>query len=129
MTIAEYLDAIKERLVTDPAVSSFQIVRERATLVDGHLRARVTLADGSQLEFSEYVQRSGGSEVTVITYGYHWADAENHLIKRWDNTPHFPTLPGSPHHIHDGAKDQVIPGRPVSFFAILDEIVASGKKL
>ena len=58
MTIAAYLEAIKERLVTDPMVTRFQVIRERSTSVDGHLRARLTLADGSQPEFSEYMQRS-----------------------------------------------------------------------
>ena len=63
MTIDAYLDAIKERFVTDPLVTSFQAIRERSTLVDGHLRARLELADGSKLEFSEYVQRSLADEV------------------------------------------------------------------
>ena len=58
MTIAEYLTSIKERLTTESAVLSFHVIRERATLSDGHLRARLTLAEGSQLEFSEYIQRS-----------------------------------------------------------------------
>ena len=123
MTIAEYLNAIKERLVTAPIVASFEIMRERATSVDGHLRARLVLENGSQLEFSEYMQRSrdrGGIE--VITYSYHWADVNNVLLKRWDNAPHFPDLPGFPHHVHDEDTGKVNPGRPMSIFAILDEI-------
>jgi len=51
--IAEYLNLIKERLLTDPIISHFRIVRERVTVTDGHLRARLTLSDGSRLEFSE----------------------------------------------------------------------------
>jgi hypothetical protein len=37
----------------------------------------------------------------VSTYSYQWAEADNQLIKRWDNTPHFPDLTGFPDHIHD----------------------------
>ena len=122
MTIKADLDSIKERLVTDPIVTRFHTVRERWTLVDGHLRARLDLGDGSQLEFSEYVQCSPAGEITAITYSYHWADASNHLIKCWDNTPHFPDLPGFPDHIHDGATGQVTSGQPMSIFAVLDEI-------
>jgi hypothetical protein len=55
MTMKAYLDSIKERFVTDRIVTGFHTVRERSTLVDGHLRARLDLGDGSQLEFSEYV--------------------------------------------------------------------------
>lgn len=122
MTIEAYLDSIKERFVTDSVVTSFETIRERLTLVDGHLRARLDLADGSQLEFSEYMQRSPAGKIAVITYSYHWADAGNQLIKRWDNTPHFPDLPGFPDHIHDGATGQVTSGQPMSIFAVLDEI-------
>jgi hypothetical protein len=32
------------------------------------------------------------------------------LIARWDNTPHFPDLPGFPDHIHDGATGEVTAG-------------------
>jgi hypothetical protein len=122
MTIEAYLEAIKERLVTDPMVTRFHMIRERSTLIDGHLRARLTLVDGSQLEFSEYMQRSPAGEVAVITYSYHWADAANQLIKRWDNTPHFPDLPGFPDHMHDGATGEVTPGQPMSIFTVLDAI-------
>ena|SRR5438309_334605 len=127
MTIETYLHAIKERFVTDPIVTSFHVIRERSTLVDGYLRARVELADGNQLEFSEYMQRSPTGVIAVITYSYHWADAHNRLIKRWDNTPHFPNLPGFPDHIHDGATSQVTTGQPMSIFVVLDEIAGTSR--
>ncbi len=122
MTIDAYLEATKERFVTDPIVTRFDVIRERSTLVDGYLRARLALADGSQLEFSEYMQRSSTGEIVVITYSYHWTDANHELIARWDNTPHFPDLPGFPDHMHDGATGQVTPGQPMSIFTVLDEI-------
>jgi len=122
VTIAKYLASVKERLLTDPLVSSFQIVRQRITLTDGHLRVRLTLTDGSLLEFSEYVQRSPDGQINVVTYSYHWANARDDLILRWDNAPHFPDLPGFPHHIHDGRTDMVGPGEPVSIFVVLDKI-------
>jgi uncharacterized protein DUF6516 len=127
MTIAAYLDAMKERFVTDPIITRFHVIRERSTLIDGHLRARLALADGSQLEFSEYMQRSPAGAIAVITYSYHWADADNQLITRWDNTPHFPDLPGFPDHIHDGATGQVTAGQPMSIFTVLDEITGKSR--
>ena len=127
MTIDAYLEATKERFVTDPIVTRFDVIRERSTLVDGYLRARLALADGSQLEFSEYMQRSPTGVIAVITYSYHWADAHNRLIKRWDNTPHFPNLPGFPDHIHDGATGQVTTGQPMSIFVVLDEIAGTSR--
>jgi hypothetical protein len=122
MTVAAYLDAVKERLLTDPLVSAFRVVRERVTATAGHLRARLTLRDSSLLEFSEYVQRASADRVAVVTYSYHWANAAGDLIRRWDNTPHFPNLPGFPHHVHDGSTGAVTPGQPASIFSVLDEI-------
>ena len=122
MTIDAYLEAMKERFVTDPLVTRLHVMRKRSTLVDGYLRARLALADGSQLECSEDMQRSPAGEMVVIIYSYHWTDTNNQLITRWDNTPHFPELPGFPDPIHDGATGEVTPGQPMSIFTALDEI-------
>lgn len=124
MSPAEYLEAVKARLLTDPLVDHIEIRRERSTQADAHLRARLGLVSGAVLEFSEYVQRVQGDEIAVVTYSYHWADAQGRLIRRWDNTPHFPGLPGFPHHIHEGPEDVVAPGRPIDIFVVLDSISA-----
>jgi len=87
VTILEYLEAVKELLLTNPLLASFQIVRERMTSTDGYLRARIVLCNKSFLEFSEYVQLVAEDNIEVITYSYHWADADGNLIVRWDNTP------------------------------------------
>jgi uncharacterized protein DUF6516 len=127
MTIDAYLAAMKGRFVTDPLVTQLHVIRERSTLMDGYLRARLALADGSQLEFSEYMQRSSAGEIVVITYSYHWANANNQLIMRWDNTPHFPGLPGFPDHMHDGATGEVTAGQPMSIFTVLDAIAGQSR--
>ncbi len=122
MNPSEYVEAVKSRLLTDPLVTAFSIRRERVTAIDAHLRVRLDLVDGSLLEFSEYVQRSAGGHIDVVTYSYHWADEEGRLLLRWDNTPHFPGLAGFPHHIHQGDDDTVAPGQPVDIFSVLDQI-------
>lgn len=93
---------MKAQLLTDPLVELIDIRRERSTQADAHLRARLGLFNGDILEFSEYVQRTQGGEIVVITYSYHWANSQSGLVQRWDNTPHFPGLPGFPHHVHEG---------------------------
>ena len=119
-----YFDAIKERLLNDPLIADFHILRERIMETEGHLRARLTLEDGSMLEFSEYIRHIATDELQTAIYSYHWADAEGQLLKRWDNTPHYPDLPDFPHHIHDGKTGIVIPGRPINIFRVLDVISA-----
>lgn len=124
MSIAEYRQAIQDRLLTDSLVVRIQVVRERATVADAHLRARLTLIDGSLLEFSEYAQRIPDGSVRVLTYSYHWVGLDGQLIRRWDNAPHFPDLPGAPHHVHDGQANIVVSGQPMTLFKVLDEIAA-----
>ena len=120
MTPREYLDAVRERLIADPVIQHFSLRKERWTVQDAFMRARLTLVDGSMLEFGEYIQVTEGGEMEVVTYSYHWADADGTLRKRWDNTPHFPELEGFPHHVHDGATGRVSPSQPMSIFRVLD---------
>lgn len=122
-TIAEYHRDVKARLIADPLVHQFVIRRERRTLNDGYLRARLTLSNGDQLEFFEYVHQVRG-HIEVVTYSFHWMDSGGELIRRWDNAPHYPHLPQAPHHVHDGDQDRVLPGTPTSVTQVLDQISA-----
>jgi hypothetical protein len=122
-TVAEYHQSVKARLLADPLVHRFEIRRERRTLYDGQLRARLTLSNGDLLEFSEYV-RQAHDAIEVVTYSFHWADSEETLIRRWDNAPHFPDLAHAPHHIHQGSKGTVVPGSPITIDQVLDKISA-----
>ena len=120
-SVEEYHRSVKARLIADPLILDFDIRRERRTRSDGHLRARLTLSSGDQLEFSEYVLLAEG-QIEVVTYSFHWTTSDGRLIKRWDNVPHFMQLPQAPHHIHDGEESNVIPGSAISLTKVLDEI-------
>ena len=122
MSVSEYFKAIKTHLLSEPLVENFQIVKERKTDSDGHIRVRMTLSGNYLTEFSEYVRISPESDITVITYSYHCADAEGNLIVRWDNAPHFPDLPGFPHHRHIGSAETAEGGEPMNIFKILSDI-------
>ncbi len=121
MTVSEYFETVKAHLLINPLVENFQIVRERITANDGHLRVTMTLIKGNLMEFSEYVQRPAG-DIQVITYSYHCTDPFGKLIVRWDNTPHFPDLEGFPHHRHIGCPEAVQSGQPMNIFKVSDEI-------
>ena len=122
MTVSEYLKTVKTLLLTNPLVDNFQIVRERMTANDGHIRVRMTLINGNLMEFSEYVQRPE-DDIQVVTYSYHCTDSFRSLIVRWDNTPHFPDLDGFPHHKHIGYPETVQAGQPMNIFKVFDEIM------
>ena len=122
MKIAEYFETIKDRLFVVSFVAEFKIVKQVDRSKNGHIRVRVIFTDNSQLEFSEFVEQNAGDEIQVVTYSYHWSDENDTILRRWDNTPHFPKLKNFPHHIHDGKTDKVMPGALTNIFAILDEI-------
>lgn len=125
MTSAEYLESVKERLLTDSFIASFEIIRERVTSVDGYLHVGLSFGEHGLLEFAEYFQQREGGEIEVVTYSYNWTTETSELIRRWDNTPHYPKLRGFPHHIHAGKQGKAKPGKPVNIFMVLDEIEAS----
>ena len=126
MSTADYLDTVKARLIGDNLISEFLIRRERITLTDGHIRAKLELMNGSMLEFSEYFQLLAGGDIEIVTYSYYWADEGGVIIRRWDNTPHHRELSGFPHHIHEHG-GVLLPGQPVSIFDVLDEISKNQK--
>ena len=43
MTEHEYLERVKARLLSDPLIERFQIIRERETAQDGYIRAKLAL--------------------------------------------------------------------------------------
>ena len=122
MTIVEYQEQVKAHLISSSIVTSMQVVKERDELMDGHLRMRLTLTDDSRLEFSEHLVRQADKMVTIKVYSYHWTDAYHKLVRRWDNALHYPTLPGAPHHIHEGSEENVLPGNPIDIYQVLDII-------
>lgn len=121
MKIAEYFEAIKERLFVAPFVTGFKVLKQVDRSRNGYFRAQAEFLDESQLEFSEFVEETANEEIELVTYSHHWSDKNNRLIRRWDNTPHFPNLKNFPHHVHTGG-DEVIPGKPTNVFGVLDEI-------
>jgi hypothetical protein len=121
MTIAEYFESVKDRILADSFVIDFKILKQVDRSNNGHLRAHIIFSDDSNLEFSEFVELNVNDEIIFVTYSYHWSDGNNNLIRRWDNANHFPTLKNFPHHVHSG-ENEVVPGVPINVFIILDEI-------
>lgn len=121
MNPMDYLAAVKNLLLTDYRIVSHQIIREYEGLQKSYIRARLTFIDDSFLEFSEYIEQGSENEIKITDYSFHWMNKDGDIIRRWDNTQHFPKLKNFPHHIHIG-KDEVTPGAPTNIFAVVDEI-------
>ncbi len=105
-SIAAYFDDIESLLISNGTVNSFRVTSRQVSLTDGKYRVKLTLVDGSAAEFFVYVMESGG-QIVVKKYSFHWQNPDGVLLRRWDNAPHHPNLPGKPHHVHlpDGTID------------------------
>ncbi len=114
----EVISAIRQMIVLHPYVRHFQIVREEDQTNSGLLRYRLTLTDGGLLEISERFRVVDG-KVQSLKYRFHWQDRNGRLIARWDTAPHHLTLPTFPHHIHDGAEENIQPHAPISVADVL----------
>lgn len=87
MEIIKYLD-------TSQIVKSYQILDLKTFETGFYLKILVELNDASILFITEYIDE------TERNYSYHWQDAENNLITRWDNAPYHKDIETFPHHLH-----------------------------
>lgn len=76
--------------------------------------------DGSLLSIEEEVEEFSDQIVKKLRYKYHYQDTENHLIFRYDNVPHHPSIRTFPHHKHEGMK--IVASDPIDLSQVLLEI-------
>jgi hypothetical protein len=114
--LTSYFDTIRQALILYELIDSFRIIRELSGNNDGFIRIKCSLADGSTLEFAEYVQLKAGS-IYLQTYSYHWQSCKGTLLKRWDNAPHHPEIATFPDHLHKG--DVIADSKPMTLALVL----------
>jgi hypothetical protein len=100
MQLNKYLDLLTNILDSrrDVDLEHFwvdHIESGQSALVEGRLR----FWDGSLLKFIEVVQQRGAI-VGKLEYVYHYQDAGDRLVFRYDNSPHHPEILTFPHHKH-----------------------------
>jgi hypothetical protein len=124
MSVEAFLEAEYAVLLSHPLVRSVEVARYSANRLDGYLHARCTLTNGDYLEVALRVS-IGNQIVAIDDYRYQWMDGTQTLLRRrWDTTPHFPALPGFPHHCHIGSEGAVEPSSPMNLAQLLDHIAS-----
>lgn len=83
-----------------------------------NLRIRMTMGGGYLLAISEAIRVENGALV-FLSYSYHFQDAANRMIFRYDDTPHHRHLSTSPHHKH--LSDAVLPSAKPTIGQVLQE--------
>jgi hypothetical protein len=97
--LVDYLNAVEQAVSSLSNVYVEHYVEEILTAKRANLRIRLRFATGCLLELNEAVIVEADKLVS-LDYRYHCQDAQNRLLFRYDNAPHFPELASFPHHKH-----------------------------
>ena len=92
--IQNYFDQIKasvDQYAATGFVLDANVSFETRPGEQGYLAGSVTFVDGSVLHFAEFLDAIGES-VDKLMYTYHYQDASDQLIFRYDNARHRPML-------------------------------------
>ena len=83
------------------------------------VRGDIYFIDNSRLHFRELFVGQGNP--VKIAYSYHYQRADETMVFRYDNAPHYPNLPTAPHHKHT-SDENVIAANSPEFESVLREI-------
>lgn len=107
--LAEYASIIDRYTFTTETGPGLKVVE----------RCEIILTNASRLV--AYESRRGAK----FKYSYQWMTADNQIIYRWDNTPHFPDFDTFPYHRHVGFDETAEPFPAVSLADVLQFIATS----
>ncbi|MDH2915908.1 MAG: DUF6516 family protein [Gallionella sp.] len=108
-SLERYFAEVEASVARLPAYAE-SYAEEILTAERANLRIRLRFENGALLEINEALIVENGT-LKSLGYRYHFQRANNELIFRYDNTPHFPDLPSFPHHKH--LRDAVVAtGKP-----------------
>lgn len=88
--IQGYFNRIKsllDRYAQAPFVLEITVIFDVRPGAQGYLAGSLTFSDRSVLHFREFLD-STGADVEKVMYVYHYQDADNRLIFRYDNARH-----------------------------------------
>ena len=110
MSIQVYFSRKESELLSSPLLISLDFHTEIIDSNCGYFKAKLIFSDNSKLflfELSEIISATGkvfNEKIRIEKYRYHYQDANEKMIFRWDNAPHFSKLKSFPHHLHVGNK-------------------------
>lgn len=116
--LTDYLDAVEQAVSLLENVYVENYVEEILTATRANLRIRLRFSKGCLLELNEAVIVDANNLVS-LDYRYHCQDAQNRLLFRYDNAPHFPDLASFPHHKH--LPDATVSSEKPTIFQVLKE--------
>jgi len=117
--LSNYLDRIEREIVKCNKAYIENYDEEILSSSRVNLRLRLRFSQNQLLEINEAIILQGKS-FKFLDYRYHFQDADNQLIFRYDSTPHFPNLPNFPYHKH--LPDDVVSADKPDIFLVIMEV-------
>lgn len=122
MSIHERVAADYATLLSHPVIQTVALMRQVTNRLDGYLRVRCTLINGDFLEVALHMVLQD-EQVLLDDYRCQWMNDDRSILRRrWDNSPHFPDLPGFPHHCHVEYEDKVESSEALNLETLLEFI-------
>jgi hypothetical protein len=122
LRIETYFQQLQDTIESCLVVQSSNITYDKRATHEGFIHGELYFVDGSILHLREFLD----VETTIdrLMYVYHYMDATNKLIFRYDNTGHHQklNLPTYPHHKHEGYEDNIVASSASDLATILNEI-------
>ncbi len=103
MNITRYFRSVENQLFSTPCLVSLDFHSEIIDTNFGYFKATLSFYNNSKLFLFELVEIINERPI-IEKYRYHYQDANEKLVFRWDNAPHFPKMKSFPHHLHLGNK-------------------------
>ncbi len=129
--IESYFRQIEALISATHIVHSSRVMYDKRSQFIGFIRGEIYFLDGSSLHLREFVDVEYG--ISRYRYVYHYQSADGALVFRYDNTPHFPSLPTFPHHKHESDEANVVAAPAPDLEQALGEvrqlIVSSGSSI
>src|SRR2546427_8594708 len=99
MFLNDYVAALQRLLAATPFITATALSYEERPPSAGLIKGSLVFADGSQLDFKEFLLTQ--PTLHVVKYGYHYRTGDR-LVFRYDNAndPAAKHLPTFPHHKH-----------------------------
>jgi len=120
LLIKEYFQEIADIINNHPAVQPASVEYDKRSAYIGFIRGSLWFPNNSVLHFREYADVQ--NDIVLYMYVYQYQNAEDIMIFRYDNTPHFPNLHTFPHHKHDGSESNVVSTVQPNLTSVLYEI-------
>jgi hypothetical protein len=95
--IASYFQDIEHLLQTFPTIQTYTLNQKIHSRSQGYISGTIIFKNSTRLDFMEVKHIE---IATKLKYRYHYMDANQTMIFRYDNAPHHNEVSTHPHHKH-----------------------------